>query len=70
MRAGVGHVRERPFERRGRAPHHERVLAVVLVVAPAHARRAEALALVQVDRDALERRTSSVKRACSSSTRG
>src|SRR6202007_3033047 len=35
----------------GRAPHHWRVLAVVLVVAAANAGGAKALALVQVDGD-------------------
>src|SRR5205085_9814226 len=47
----VGHVVQRAREGRGRSPHHERVLAVVLVIAAAHACGAEALALVQVDRD-------------------
>ena len=39
-----------PRKRRRGAPHHDRVLTVVLVVAPAHARRAEAEALVERDR--------------------
>ena len=44
------HVLERPPQRRGRAPHDQRVLAVVLVVAPPHAGGAEAEALIQRDR--------------------
>src|SRR6185312_1387741 len=48
--ARVGHVVERARQRGGRAPHDERVLAVVLVVAPAQAGGTEALAFVEVDR--------------------
>ncbi len=48
---GVGHVLQRAEASGGRAPHHERVLAVVLVVATADAGGAEALALVEVDGD-------------------
>src|SRR6185437_2927300 len=49
--ARVGHVLERPQPRGGGAPHHEGVLAVVLVVAAPGAGGAKALALVQVDGD-------------------
>ncbi len=60
----VGDVVQRALQGRGRAPHDQGVLAVVLVVAAAQAGSAEAVALVQ--RDGAPRwsaRTSSVKRA-------
>src|SRR5580692_1413590 len=50
---GVGDVAERAFERGRRAPHHERILAVVLVVAAAHSGRAEALSFIEMDGDAV-----------------
>src|SRR4051812_16736229 len=48
--ADVRHVVEAADERRRRAPHDHRVLAVVLVVARAQAGRREAKALVELDR--------------------
>ena len=48
--SAAGTSSRRPSQRRRRAPHDQRVLAVVLVVAPAHAGDAEAVALVERDR--------------------
>ncbi len=47
---GIRHIVQRTRQRRRRAPHHQRVLAVVLVVAATHPRGAEPFALVEVDR--------------------